>query len=115
MRFTAHDAGGTLLRERAYYSVGGGFVRGRGRTAGRRPSSPTRTPVLPYPFTTGAELLAHTGRTGLPVSRVMLANEKALGRTAAQVEAGLLAICGRSCRPASQRGLRAPTGCCPAG
>ncbi len=26
MRFTAHDQGGTLLRERAYYSVGGGFV-----------------------------------------------------------------------------------------
>jgi L-serine dehydratase len=26
MRFTAHDRGGTMLRERAYYSVGGGFV-----------------------------------------------------------------------------------------
>ncbi|HJY71649.1 MAG TPA: serine dehydratase beta chain, partial [Streptosporangiaceae bacterium] len=36
MRFTAHDRGGTLLRERAYYSVGGGFVANEtaGETAG---------------------------------------------------------------------------------
>ena len=26
MRFTAYDAGGTALREKIYYSVGGGFV-----------------------------------------------------------------------------------------
>ena len=41
--------------------------------------------VLPYPFTTGAELLAHTARSGLPISGVMLENEQALGRTAAQI------------------------------
>ncbi|MGH3193851.1 MAG: L-serine ammonia-lyase, partial [Streptosporangiaceae bacterium] len=49
-------------------------------------------PVLPYPFTTGAGLLAHTASSGLPVSGVMLANEKALGRTADEVYAGLADI-----------------------
>ena len=87
MRFTAHDQGGTLLCERAYYSVGGGFVADETATG---PISPTPDPaVLPYPFTTAAELLDCTERSGLPVSGIMLENEKALGRTTAQVEAGL--------------------------
>ncbi len=102
MRFTAYDRGGTLLRERDYYSVGGGFVadeteaeagRGGGKdqaAKGTGPAIPVQdSSVLPYPFTTGAELLAHTTGSGLPVSGIMLANEMALGRTAAQVEAGL--------------------------
>jgi iron-sulfur-dependent L-serine dehydratase single chain form len=85
MRFTARDEGGTLLRERAYYSVGGGFVADE---TGAAPLPPTAD-ALPYPITTAAGLLAHAASSGLPVSGVMLANEKALGRTAAQVEAGL--------------------------
>jgi len=87
MRFTARDEGGTLLRERAYYSVGGGFVADE--TGAAPPSPVADVPALPYPFTTAAGLLAHAASSGLPVSGVMLANEKALGRTAAQVEASL--------------------------
>src|ERR1700722_10535950 len=51
MRFTAPARDGTQLRERAYYSVGGGFVADEtaGET-GTRPISPTPDPsVLPYP------------------------------------------------------------------
>jgi L-serine dehydratase len=92
MRFTAYDAQGGQVRERVYYSVGGGFVTAETGAAeagvGLAPTAPDSL-VLPYPFTTGAELLAHTARSGLPVSAIMLENEKALGRTAAQVEAGL--------------------------
>lgn len=51
---------------------------------------PDSTPA-PYPFTTGADLLALTQRTGLPISGVMLANE-AVRQPEAQVRAGLLAI-----------------------
>ncbi len=89
MRFTAYDAGGAAIRERAYYSVGGGFVADEtGAEAGPDETAPSG-PDLPYPFTTGEELLAHASSSGLPISGIMLENEKALGRTAEQVRAGL--------------------------
>ncbi len=87
MRFTAFDGQGSVLSERAYYSVGGGFVMDETETG--QPSPGPDGSVQPYPFTTGAQLLAHTARTGLPVSAIMLENEKALGRTSEQVQAGL--------------------------
>jgi iron-sulfur-dependent L-serine dehydratase single chain form len=87
MRFTAFDDRGSAISERAYYSVGGGFVMDETETG--QPSLAPDSSVQPYPFTTGAELLAHTGRTGLPISAIMLENEKALGRTSEQVQADL--------------------------
>ena len=97
MRFTAYDNQGASIRERAYYSVGGGFVTqesdaheaGTDQTGTGPPRPSPAGPVLPYPFTSGAELLAQTARSGLPISGIMLANEQALGRTAAQVRADL--------------------------
>ncbi len=89
MRFAALDAAGRELSARTYYSVGGGFVLGEDET-GAPKIVPDQTPV-PYPFSTGAELLARTAETGLPVSGVMLANELAR-RDAAQVRDGLLHI-----------------------
>jgi L-serine deaminase len=89
MRFTACDADGTAIRERAYYSVGGGFVHDEDQAAAGPDETASPGPDLPYPFTTGEELLAHARASGLPVSGIMLANEQALGRTAEQVRAGL--------------------------
>jgi len=89
MRFTAYDGEGTAIRERAYYSVGGGFVADETGAAPAADELGPAGPGLPYPFTTGEELLAHARASGLPVSGIMLANEKALGRTAEQVRAGL--------------------------
>ena len=85
MRFTAYDDAGTAIRERAYYSIGGGFVTDETGAGAAKAG-----PELPYPFTTGAELLAHTSSSGLPVSGIMMENEQALGRTAEQIRAGLL-------------------------
>src|SRR5262249_60711498 len=51
---------------------------------------PDATPV-PYPFDSGAELLAHTQKSGLPISGVMMANE-VVRRDEAAVRAGLLRI-----------------------
>src|SRR6516225_7908481 len=48
MRFTAYDGEGTAIRERAYYSIGGGFVADE-TAAG---SEQAQEPDLPYPFTT---------------------------------------------------------------
>jgi len=88
MRFTAYADGadgssGRLLSERVYYSVGGGFVTDE---SGTIVSDQT---VVPYQFRTAAELLAHTNATGLPISGVMLANERAFGKSTAEVKAGL--------------------------
>src|SRR5215475_14126796 len=75
MTFTALNTAGTALRERTYYSVGGGFVVDEKATGADRVKV-DETPVA-YPFRTGTELLAHTSMTGLSISDIMLANERA--------------------------------------
>ena len=75
------------LHQREYYSVGGGFVLDEDEV-GENVIVPDHTPV-PYPFTTGDELLAQCAETGLPISGVMLANELSW-RTEAEVREGLL-------------------------
>jgi L-serine dehydratase len=89
MRFAAVDEADRELAARTYYSVGGGFVLGEDET-GAPQIAPDATPV-PYPFLSGAELLAQARRSGLPVSGVILANE-VVRRPEAEVRAGLLAI-----------------------
>jgi L-serine dehydratase len=85
MTFTALDSAGTELAARTYYSVGGGFVvdEGSGRIVAENVD-------VPYPFSTGADLLAIT-QTGLRISDVMLANEL-VRRSEAEVRSGLLHI-----------------------
>jgi L-serine dehydratase len=89
MVFRAFDASGSLLRERTYYSVGGGFVRDESYETDTV-FVEDATPV-PYPFRTGADLLGHCASTGLPISEIMLANELSW-RTASEVRSGLLDI-----------------------
>ncbi len=89
MVFSATDADGGELSRRTYYSVGGGFVLSEDEAG-----SPSLVPdavAVPYPFTSGAELLARTRESGLPISGVMLANEL-VRRDEQQVRAGLLRI-----------------------
>jgi L-serine dehydratase len=86
MVFTAFDGAGAVLRSRTYYSVGGGFVVDES-AAGADRIKPDDTPV-PYPFTTGAQLLAHAAGLGLGISDVMLANEL-VRRPEADVRDGL--------------------------
>src|SRR5579875_1100587 len=61
MRFFAY-AGEQLVRERTYYSVGGGFVVDE--TAAGADRIKADDTALPYPFSTGAELLARCEETG---------------------------------------------------
>ncbi|MEQ4718662.1 L-serine ammonia-lyase [Nonomuraea sp. B19D2] len=90
MRFTAYTADGEQLREKVYFSVGGGFVVDEKATGADR-IKPDDT-VLPYPFTTGEELLKHCSNTGLSISALMLENEKAFGRTEEEIRSGLLRL-----------------------
>jgi L-serine dehydratase len=88
MRFTAYDASDTPLREKVYYSVGGGFVVDEDATGADR-IKPDDTEV-PYPFATGADLLSLTRETGLSIPALMMENEKAFGRDEAEIRARLL-------------------------
>jgi L-serine dehydratase len=89
MRFAACDEAGSELSTRTYYSVGGGFVLDEDE-AGQTVLVPDPTPV-PYPFSSGAQLLAYTTETGLPISGVMMANELTR-RSAEEITGGLLDI-----------------------
>jgi L-serine dehydratase len=88
MRFTAYGPGRVELREKIYYSVGGGFVVDEEATGADR-IKPDDT-KLPHPFATGAELLAHTYETGLSIPALMMENEQAFGRDRTEIRARLL-------------------------
>jgi L-serine dehydratase len=89
MEFHAWRADGSVVAERVYYSVGGGFVVDETAVGADRvvlDDTPLR-----YPFTTAAELLEHCAAENLSVSDVMLANELAW-RTEDEVRAGMLEL-----------------------
>ena len=87
MAFRALDEHGAVLAERTYYSVGGGFVVDEAASGADRVVL-DETP-LPFPFTTGAQLLEQCARHGMSISDVMLANEQ-VWRSEAEVRAGML-------------------------
>jgi L-serine dehydratase len=89
MTFAAIDASGRQLRERTYYSVGGGFVVDETAVGADR-IKPDDTSVQ-YPFRTGDELLALTAESGLRISDLVLANELSW-RAEADVRSELLHI-----------------------
>ena len=86
---TAYGLDGGVVRERTYYSVGGGFVVDEA-AAGADRIVVDDTPVR-HPFSTSAELMAICADTGLSVSDIMNVNETAW-RPAEEVRAGLLEI-----------------------
>lgn len=88
MQFTACDANGVLLHQARYLSVGGGFVvRAGGQTEKNLPSLQS----VPYPFSSGEELLALCRTHKLSISQLMLANERTW-RSEAEIRAQLLQI-----------------------
>jgi L-serine dehydratase len=89
MTFTAYRADGSVIKEGTFYSVGGGFVINE-HAAGTDRIVQDSTP-LPYPFTTGGQLLEHCRREGLRISDIMLANELSW-RTEEELRSELLHI-----------------------
>lgn len=89
MTCVALDAQGGVLAERIFYSIGGGFiVDDEEARAGQALPNVT---TVPYPFTTGDQLLEHCRASGLRIDEVMLANENAQ-RPQEQTRAALLRI-----------------------
>ena len=74
MKFTAFNAEQEELKSDIYYSVGGGFVVDEAATGEDR--IVVDDTKLPYPFTTGDQLLELCASTGLSISAIMLENEK---------------------------------------
>jgi L-serine dehydratase len=89
MTFRALDHAGTVLSERSFYSIGGGFVVDGDADAGAKVVADD-TP-LPYPFTTANELLEICSRENMSISDVMLANELAW-RSEAELREELLKL-----------------------
>jgi L-serine dehydratase len=88
MRFTALGAGGQVLSEADYYSIGGGFVV-RGDEEEARDTAARA--ALPFPFESAAQLLALCREHGLEIFELVLANERALA-SEAEVRAKLMHI-----------------------
>ncbi len=86
MRFSAYHGSGALLRQRVYYSVGGGFVVDE--SAAQEDLLVEDPTPVPYPFSSGQELLALCREHGLSISALMMANEKAW-RNEADIRSGL--------------------------
>jgi L-serine dehydratase len=89
MRFEAFDAGGALLLQKDYYSVGGGFVVTADDAGAQRIALDTTE--LPLAFHTGDELLEVCQRESLSIAGVMRINERHW-RDDATIDAGLLRI-----------------------
>ena len=86
MQFSAFDAAGAVLRQVKYLSVGGGFVV----TVGARNDQVlTAYQQVPYPFTSGDQLLALCKQHGLTLSELMWANERTW-RTDEEIRSQLL-------------------------
>ncbi|WP_442483103.1 L-serine ammonia-lyase [Aeoliella sp. SH292] len=78
MKLVAYDAEGETLAEQVVYSVGGGFVLTAADVEAIKAAKAAglkRPDDRPYPFRTGADLLARTQETGLPISGVVRLNE----------------------------------------
>ncbi|RAK58095.1 L-serine ammonia-lyase [Phenylobacterium deserti] len=86
LKFTALDEAGEVLAERTYFSIGGGFVRDEDEMGQNAPQAAGAEP--PYPFESGAELLAQAERAGLTIAELMMANERAW-RSQGDILAGL--------------------------
>jgi L-serine dehydratase len=89
MVFTAYDGLGAMLRERTYYSVGGGFVVDE-RAACIDRWQLHQSPV-PYPVTTAAGWLKLCQQQGCSISDLMLQNEQ-VWRSEEDIRAELLRL-----------------------
>lgn len=75
-------AGDQLLYKRRFYSIGGGFVVAGQEQHPEEPEkqadgdgSETKIGLVPYPFRNAKELVEQTGRAGISIAELVLANE----------------------------------------
>ncbi len=76
MKFSAFGGEGRVIREEIFYSVGGGFVVTAAEAAQNAPA--WDEVQVPYPFTTGDEMLAMGREHGKTIAEMVMANERAM-------------------------------------
>ena len=86
MHFVARDAGGEVIAEDVYYSLGGGFI-----ARGDEPETASQTGEPPYPFTSAESLLSMAKDASMDIADLQLANEQAW-RDAEDVDQRMRAI-----------------------
>ena len=77
MRFTVFDAAGNAIASDVFYSIGGGFILSARELEQSSSSSGAKRDV-PYPFSSGAELLRLGEQHQLSIPEILLRNEVAL-------------------------------------
>jgi len=90
MRFFAFNHTGKTLASQTSFSVGGGFVVAEGEMDRAHPTDDTAH-IIPYPYDTGAELLAHCKKTGKTIPEIVRDNERTW-RSDAEIDQGMWAI-----------------------
>ena len=110
LTFAAFGADSVELARRTYYSTGGGFVRDEDEL-GRNDQGGDEID-LPFPFDTGASLLAMAEQGGVSIAEAMRRNEL-VTRTEAEVDEGLDRI-HAAMEACIERGMR-QDGCLPGG
>ncbi len=98
MDFTATAGDGEIVATQQFYSVGGGFVideeaavqQAATGDAANAPVQPDPT-IVPFPFTSAAELLSLCEEHDLSIAALMMDNEKAF-RSEQEIRDGLIAI-----------------------
>ncbi len=79
MRLIAYDADGKVIRDRQYYSTGGGFIASQ-----KQLEAPVKNDMVdagntvPYPFGSADEMLALCNEHGLAIHELIYANEDAM-------------------------------------
>ena len=91
MKFAVSDAGGNVLHEATFFSVGGGFIVREGEEDAALQELEESKKELPLPFRTAAELLGRCQSKGLSIADIMLVNERA-SRSEEEIREGLLHI-----------------------
>lgn len=78
IKMTAFATDSKHLSEQIYYSTGGGFIATEAELIANSKNPPQPTANIPYPFSSGKELLELSDKKQICISDLVLANEMAL-------------------------------------
>lgn len=78
MKFEARSHDMSVLHTAVYYSVGGGFIEGEDDAPTAGVFAVQDEGVVPYPFSSALELLAHVGSHNLTIAEIAMANDAAV-------------------------------------